>query len=208
MLEKYFILLMEWASTPWGPMILIAHSYLESFVLPLPHDPILMTVALADPERSFIYATMSSLASALGLTTGYTIGRLTRKTRIAGKIRANKHFIEIETLINRYHRWATFIACFTPIPDKLYCAIAGLMKLDFKNFILIGLLARACRFFLVGGLIYFFGEPIRDWILHSMKTFLLICAVCGVLLYFSTKWFYRFLDKKLQISNTAEKTKA
>lgn len=197
MLEKLALQLLEWAATPWGPLVLIIHSYLESFVLPLPHDPILMAVALAAPENSFLFAAMSSLASALGLTTGYIIGRLTRKTSIAGKVRANKHFAQIEAIIHRYHRWATFIACFTPIPDKLYCLVAGIMKLDFKNFILIGLLARACRFFLVGALIFFFGEVIRDWILHSMKWFLLGFVACGVVLYFATKLFYRFLDKKI-----------
>lgn len=206
MLEKYFVQLLEWAATPWGPLVLILHSYFESFVLPLPHDPILMTVALADPSYSFVYASMSTLASALGLTTGYTFGRLTRRTTISKKIRANRHFIEIEALIHRFHRWATFIACFTPIPDKLYCAIAGIVKLDFTNFILIGLLARACRFFLVAGLIYFFGDMIRDWILHSMKGFLILCAACVAALYLSTKFFYRFLDKKLDLENKGRKS--
>lgn len=205
MLEKLAIQLLEWAATPWGPLVLILHSYFESFVLPLPHDPILMAVALADPHMSFWFAAMSSLASALGLTTGYAIGRLTRKTSLAGKVRANKHFSEIEAIINRYHRWATFIACFTPIPDKLYCAIAGIMKLDFKNFILIGLFARACRFFLVGALIFFFGEVIREWILHSMKWFLIGFVLLGVLLYFVTKVFYSLIDKKLNLSKSNKK---
>ncbi len=200
MFEKLAIQLLEWAATPWGSLVLILHSYFESFILPLPHDPILMTVALADPKNSFWFATMSSLASALGLTTGYTIGRLTRKTSLACKIRANKHFAEVEGIIQRYHRWATFIACFTPIPDKLYCAVAGIMKLDFKNFIVIGLFARACRFFLVASLIYFFGEVIRDWILHSMKGFLIGFAVLVAVIYVITKLFFNLLDKKLNLS--------
>lgn len=205
MLENLALQLLEWAATPWGTLVLIAHSYFESFILPLPHDPVLMAVALTDPRYSFIFATMSSLASALGLTTGYTIGRLARKTSLASKVRANKHFAEVEGIIHRYHRWATFIACFTPIPDKLYCAVAGIMKLDFTNFILIGLLARACRFFLVGALIFFFGEVIRDWILHSMKWFLLGFVALGIVLYFTTKMFYRFLDKKLNLSSADKK---
>ncbi|HCM43085.1 MAG TPA: hypothetical protein DIS66_07235 [Candidatus Omnitrophica bacterium] len=205
MFEKLALQLLEWAATPWGSLVLIIHSYLESFILPLPHDPILMTVALADPKYSFVFAAMSSLDSALGLTTGYTIGRLTRKTPLACKIRANKHFAEVEGIIQRYHRWATFIACFTPIPDKLYCAVAGIMKLDFTNFILIGLLARACRFFMVGALIFFFGEVLRDWILHSMKWFLLGFVALGVVLYFATKMFYCFLDKKLHLSPSEKK---
>ncbi len=207
MLEKFAIQLLEWAATPWGALVLIIHSYFEAFLLPLPHDPILMTVALADPKNSFVFALMSSLASSLGLTTGYTVGRLTRKTKLALKIRANKHFMEVEAIIHRYHRWATFIACFTPIPDKLYCAVAGIMRLDFKNFILIGLFARACRFFLVGALIFYFGEVIRDWILHSMKWFLLVFVVLGVVLYFVTKVFYSFLDRRLNLTLNEDQKK-
>jgi len=207
MLEKLALQLLEWAATPWGTLVLIGHSYFESFIFPGPHDPILVAVALADPKNGFVFGLLSSLASVLGLSTGYAIGRLTRKTPLAAKIQANKHFAEVEAIIQRYHRWATFIACFTPVPVKVYCAVAGIMKLDFKSFVVICFLGRACRFVLIGGLIFFFGEMLREWILHSMKWFLLGFAAFGVVLYFATKLFYSFLDRWLNLTGKDSQSK-
>ena len=57
--------------------------------------------------------------------------------------------------------WAVSIAAFTPIPYKVFAIGAGAFRLDFKRFLLASLIGRAGRFFLVGGLITLFGDPIE-----------------------------------------------
>ena len=61
---------MEWildfAATPWGPFVLVVNAYFEAVILPFPHDPILMTVALADQRNSLLYGAISVLAATLG----------------------------------------------------------------------------------------------------------------------------------------------
>ena len=52
----------------------------------------------------------------------------------------------------------------TPIPYKLLTITAGAVKMDLANFIGASIVARAMRFFLVAGLLYTFGPPIRAFI--------------------------------------------
>ncbi len=199
MLHEWMAKLLDLAATPWGPFILISHAYLEPIFIPLPHDPILITVALADPRKSLIYGAMSTLAATLGMASSYGLGRWGRKTSMI-KIFGNKHLAEIQTLIQRYQNKATLVACFTPVPDKLYCVMAGLMKLDFKIFVLIGFISRAIRYFVPAILIYVYGEAIRGWLTHSFKWVLMGLVVMIAALYFATRLFYSYLDRRLNLT--------
>lgn len=206
MLHEWMTKLLELAATPWGPFVLLVHAYVEPILVPLPHDPVLIAVALADPRHSLIFGAMSSLAAVLGMASSYGLGRWGRKTSIF-KIFGNKHLAEIQTLIQRYQNKATLVACFTPVPDKLYCVMAGLMKLDFKIFVLIGFISRAIRYFVPAILIYVYGEAIRGWLTHSFKWFMMGLVVLIATLYFATRLFYSYLDKKLAISDGGKENK-
>jgi|GEM_PF-571117 len=191
--------ILGFAATPWGPFVLLLNAYLEAFISPFPHDPVLMTVALADPKNSFLYAAMSVLAALLGMASSYGVGRWGRKTSLI-KIFGNKHMAEIQALIQRYQNKATLVALFTPVPDKLYCMMAGLMKLDFKTFMLIAFTSRFCRYFLTATLVFIYGESIRNYLHHSLHWVLLAVVLVGVGVYFATKLFYSFLDRRLNLT--------
>lgn len=193
--------LLDFAATPWGPLVLLLNAYLEAFILPFPHDPVLMTVALADPKNSLTYGAMSVLAATLGMASSYGVGRWGRKTSLI-KIFGNKHLAQVQALIQRYQNRATLVALFTPIPDKLFCVMAGLMKLDFKTFLVLGCFSRCCRYFLTATLVYIYGETIRGWLFHSLHWILIVIAILVLGLYFMTKLFYSFLDKKLNLSES------
>ena len=82
--------------------------------------------------------------------------------------------------VGESERWAmrpgmnlwVFIAAFTPIPYKVFTIAAGVAAFGmesgpwtfFAGFLLASALGRAGRFFLVSGLIYAFGEPVKRFI--------------------------------------------
>ena len=70
----------------------------------------------------------------------------------------------VALMYNKYDAWAVSIAGFTPIPYKLFTIAAGATKINFAIFFISSLLSRGARFFLVGGLIYFFGARIKNFI--------------------------------------------
>ena len=67
----------------------------------------------------------------------------------------------------------------TPIPYKIVTIAAGVAKMDLLAFTAASIVARAMRFYLVAGLLYYFGEPIRDFI---EKRLTLVTTVFVVLL--------------------------
>ena len=70
----------------------------------------------------------------------------------------------------------------TPIPFKLITITAGFSHLDPLIFTLASIGSRAMRFFLVAGLLYYFGEPIRDFIekrLTLVTTAFIVALVGG-----------------------------
>ncbi|NQT88756.1 VTT domain-containing protein, partial [bacterium] len=64
----------------------------------------------------------------------------------------------------RHGVWIVFLAAFTPIPYKVFTILSGLAALNLAAFALASVVGRSARFFLVGGLIYAFGKPIRTFI--------------------------------------------
>jgi len=71
------------------------------------------------------------------------------------------------------------IAGFTPIPYKVFTIAAGVFKINFFIFIAASAISRSARFFLVAGLIYYFGPGIQTFI---EKYFNLLVVVFTILL--------------------------
>ena len=60
--------------------------------------------------------------------------------------------------------WVIFTAGFTPIPFKVFTVSAGAFDINFILFLIASTLSRSARFLLVSGLIWKYGEPIREFI--------------------------------------------
>ncbi|HUT33061.1 MAG TPA: VTT domain-containing protein [Planctomycetota bacterium] len=71
---------------------------------------------------------------------------------------------QARALYEKYDFWIVFAAAFTPIPYKVFTILSGLMQMQFLPFLLASLIGRSMRFFLVGGLIFAFGEPVKRFI--------------------------------------------
>src|SRR5690606_21997307 len=72
-----------------------------------------------------------------------------------------------------------FVAGFTPVPYKVFTIASGFAGLAFPVFVLGSIISRGARFFLVAGLLYWFGPPLRDFIAKRLG---LVTAVFTVLL--------------------------
>ena len=57
-----------------------------------------------------------------------------------------------------------FSAGFTPIPYKIFTIAAGAFDVNFPVFVVASAISRTARFFLVAGLIWKFGPPIKSFI--------------------------------------------
>ena len=182
-MKEFAEYLFEFTSTPWGPVILVVHSYLESFILPVAHDFFLLAVCLGRPSWSFGFSFLSTIASVLGMIKGYAIGRWGEKTFLE-KWMNSEMMLSAKEKIHKYDTLAIAFACFTPVPVKVFSLIAGVVHLNFKKFVFVALISRGLRFFLIGTMIYFYGESIKQWVIDSMSwvmIFILIFMVAGTI---------------------------
>ncbi|RAP37939.1 hypothetical protein B1207_02820 [Legionella quinlivanii] len=154
----------QWSGHAHAPYYLAGVSFAESSFFPIPPDVMLISMGLANPRRSWQYAFITTLFSVLGGIFGYLIGYFF--------IEAILPWIESSSWSDNYHliqQWFTqhgilviFIAGFSPIPYKLFTIAAGAMSMAFLPFVFASILGRGLRFFLVSGIMYFYGHKLHN----------------------------------------------
>ena len=146
-----------------GPLGLFLLSFAESSFFPVPPDILLIALALARPETSFILALITTIGSVLGAIFGYFIG-LKGGRPVLEKFISKDRISLVHEYFNRYEAWAIGIAGFTPIPYKIFTISAGVFYINFTRFVLVSILSRGARFFLVGTAIFMFGDRIKFYL--------------------------------------------
>lgn len=166
-LRRLYDWVLSWAETRYGVPALFVLAFAESSFFPVPPDVLLIALAISIPAKSFYYALVCSVGSVLGGMGGYLIGYEFMEA-VGNRIIALYGFTDkwdmVGSLYNRYAGWAVGIAGFTPIPYKVFTIAGGAFKIDFLVFVVASVLSRSARFFLVAGLIYYFGPAIRGFI--------------------------------------------
>jgi membrane protein YqaA with SNARE-associated domain len=161
-LSKMFKNFLNWM-IPCGPLGLLVMSFAESSFFPIPPDILLIALAVINPSRALFLALLTTVGSVLGAMFGYFLG-VKGGRPILKKFVSAKKIALVESYYKKYDVWAVGVAGFTPIPYKIFTISAGAFSLDLTRFILVSILARGGRFFIVGGAIYFFGEKITNLI--------------------------------------------
>ncbi len=167
MLRRLYDWVLHWAETPYGALALFLLALSESSFFPIPPDVLLIVLSIGAPKKSFKFALICSVGSVIGGCIGYIIGWQFMSgigEQIIAFYGLNQKFDYIRELYIAYDAWAIGIAGFTPIPYKVFTISAGAFKINLWVFIVASVVSRSARFFLVGGLIYFFGPRIQSFI--------------------------------------------
>jgi len=165
-LKRLYDWVLHWAETPYGTPALFILAFTESSFFPVPPDVLLIALGLSLPRRAFRYALFCSIASVAGGIFGFLIGLKFWQigSAILFKYIDSRTFEEVRHYFQNYEAWAVAIAGFTPIPYKVFTISAGFFRVDFSVFVIASAISRAARFFLISGLIYFFGPSIKNFI--------------------------------------------
>ncbi len=184
--------LKEWvegyADKPHAQWALFIIAFTESSFFPIPPDVLLIAMAVMVPARAFRYAAICTAGSVLGGIFGYFIGWAFFETigqPILQFYGAMGHYESVQQLYSEHAFWAILAAGFTPIPYKVFTIAAGAFEISLATLVLASLIGRAGRFFLVAGLFYFFGAPIKKFIdkyFEILTVVFLILLVGGFLI--------------------------
>ena len=123
---------------------------------------------------------MATLSSVAGALLGYAIGAFFYDSIGAPVLEALGKGAKMEAFnarFNEYGVWAVLVAGLTPFPFKVITIMSGWTGMPMVPFILSAIVARAARFFIVAGLLFAFGAPIRDFIERRLGlVFTLFCV--------------------------------
>lgn len=150
---------MQWARHRHAPWYLGGMSFAESSFFPIPPDVMLAPMALARPEKAWLYAWITTLTSVAGGVFGYFIGLLAFDA-IEPWLQTSRYWGAYQTATQWFDEWgvvAVFIAGFSPIPYKVFTIAAGALSMALLPFTLASVVGRGARFFLVAGLMRWGG---------------------------------------------------
>ena len=185
MLKSLYDWTISLAEHPNALVALAIVSFVESSFFPIPPDVIMIPMIIARPNRAFLIAGIALVSSVLGGLLGYAIGAFAYEAigqPILAALGKGDAMAEFSTRFNDLGFWAVLTAGVTPFPSKVITIMSGWTGMPMGVFITTSILARGLRFFLVAGLLWKFGAPIRDFIekrLGLMFTLFIILLIAG-----------------------------
>jgi len=158
----------------------------------VPPDVLLIALAIGARRKSFKYALICSVGSALGAVLGYVFGMwlydwVGRPIIDFYGLQEQFDWVKQKYVSNAF-LWIS-VAGFTPIPFKVFTIAAGMTKVNLLVLLSASAFSRSARFFLVGGMVYVFGPGIRRFIEKYFNLLTVVFVVLLILGFIVLKWF-------------------
>ena len=167
MIKRLYNKTMALAGHPQAIYFLAIVSFIEASFFPIPPDVMLIPMVLMNPSRAWFFALIATVFSVLGGVFGYIIGAFAYEQFAEPILFALGKEAEMLNFSNKYNEiglWAVITAGISPIPFKVITIMSGATNLNFAVFVGASLFSRAVRFFMVAGLLNFYGHGIKDFI--------------------------------------------
>ena len=172
-------------------------SFIESFIFPIPPDVLIIPMTIAKKQEWIKIALIATIGSVLGACLGYFIGYVFFN-EIGIKIFElygvdNTSFLKDKiSSEGGVIAWMTILAIagFSPIPFKLLTITSGFVHFNLLYFIIVSLITRGSRFFIVAFLIGNFGFAMKKII---EKKLLKVSMVLSIILIIFAYLIYKLL---------------
>ena len=175
-------------------------SFVESSFFPIPPDIMVVPMVIAKKKDFFKIFFIATIFSVLGGILGYFIGAFFFEIgmKIMNFYSYEDQLINFKNnLVNSegFYAWLgiLFLAGFTPLPYKVFTISSGLIGFNIIIFIIVSLISRGLRFFIVSYLSYKFGNLFTEFMdKHGSKWFTIIgllIVIAGVIIYLFLKYY-------------------
>ena len=164
-------------------------SFIESSFFPIPPDAMIIPMVIAKKKEYLKIFLIASIFSVLGGIFGYLIGYLFFDLAMY-VIVFYGYQDKVENLKlsmsqgSGFLAWLSilFLAGFTPLPYKAFTISSGLIAFNLPIFIIVSLISRSLRFFIVAYLSYKFGELFTEFMeKHGSKWFTIIGIIIVII---------------------------
>ena len=175
-------------------------SFIESSFFPIPPDVMVIPMVISKKNDFFKVFLIATIFSVLGGILGYLIGAFFFDVgmQVMNFYGYENKLINLkDNLINNngFYAWLSilFLAGFTPLPFKVFTIASGLIGFNILIFIIVSLISRGLRFFIVSYLSYKFGDLFTQFMdKHGSKWFTIIgilIVLIGTLIYLIFKFY-------------------
>ena len=159
-----------------------AISFIESSFFPIPPDIMIAPMAIAKKRDYIKIFLIATIFSVLGGIFGYIIGAyfFDLAMYIVEFYNYGEKVIDIKNALSQgsgFYTWLAilFLAGFTPLPYKVFTIGSGLISFNIFIFILISLISRGLRFFIISYLSSKFADRFTNYMnRHGQKWFSII----------------------------------
>ncbi len=171
MYKKLYLKSLELAAHKSSEFYLALVSFIESSFFPIPPDVMIVPMVMARKDRFIRIFLNATIFSVLGGIFGYFIGFI-----FSDLAMSVVEFYNYEDKVSNLkaklsegsglYIWliTLFLAGFTPLPFKVFTITSGLISFNIFIFIIICLISRGLRFFIVSYFTFRFGEPFVNFI--------------------------------------------
>ena len=177
---------------------LAAVSFIESSFFPIPPDVMVIPMVISKRNDFFKIFLIATIFSVLGGILGYFIGAFffDLSMKVMTFYGYEDKLINLKNnLINSdgFYAWLSilFLAGFTPLPYKVFTIASGIIGFNVPIFIIVSLLSRGLRFFIVSYLSYKFGDLFTQFMdKHGSKWFTILgilVVLIGTIIYLILK---------------------
>tara|TARA_Y100001970_G_scaffold225043_1_gene277712 strand:+ start:100 stop:705 length:606 start_codon:yes stop_codon:yes gene_type:complete len=172
-------------------------SFIESSFFPIPPDAMIIPMVIAKKKEYIKIFLIASIFSVLGGIFGYLVGYLFFDLAMY-VIEFYNYQNKVENLKmsmsqgSGFLTWLSilFLAGFTPLPYKAFTISSGLIAFNLPLFIMVSLISRGLRFFMVAYLSSKFGDYFTEFMeKHGSKWFTIIGIVIVIIFIFIYLFF-------------------
>ena len=166
-------------------------SFVESSFFPIPPDAMIIPMVIANKKNYLKIFLIASIFSVLGGIFGYMIGAIFLDTamNIIEFYGYEKKVVNIKNNLSQgegFFAWLSilFLAGFTPLPYKAFTIASGLIGFNILVFMIVSLVSRSLRFFLISYLSYKFGDLFSEFMEKHGSKWFTILGLLIILIFF------------------------
>ena len=162
-LEQYDRVL-KIAGTALAERLMWLFAVLESIIIPIPVDPLLVATVLARPARWLRLTAGCTIASVIGGGIGWILGGVVGigieeiVAMLPSVIAAPEKFTAVQDGFVEFGMLLVFIGAFTPLPYKVIAVSAGIAGFGLLPFLVPSLVGRGLRFAIIAGIARHHGD--------------------------------------------------
>ncbi|HJS45186.1 MAG TPA: hypothetical protein VJ753_02180 [Rhizomicrobium sp.] len=168
-------------------------TFAEASFFPIPTDIMLIPMVMADRQRAWALAGWCTLWSVLGGAAGYAIGAFLFDSLgqwLISIYRMGDDLAQFQQWYATYGAWVIIGKGFSPLPYKLVTIASGFAHYSFAMFMLLSVITRGGRYFLVAGLLYWKGDVARRFIETRLEATLFAFLAVVVLGFVAVKYVF------------------